>query len=182
MRAMLLVLVCLLPLWASAEEALGRMIERYNQERTDDYLHKQSLALLSHEIGIRLLENQDYAASIAYFQTALDIDQNLDPDDPYLGGRWTYLGQAYMFDGQFQKGLESLRTALEVDELHYPAEHLNIGIANGNMGWALILARQYRQANDHLQIACAIFTRQLGEQDKQTVDCHKKLDMTRKYL
>ncbi len=87
-----------------------------------------------------------------------------------------------MFDGQFQKGLESLRTALEVDELHYSAEHLNIGIANGNMGWALILARQYRQANDHLQIACAIFTRQLGEQDTQTLDCHKKLDVTRKYL
>lgn len=182
MRVVLFFLICLLPHWASADEALERMIARYDQEKTDDYLHKQSLAFLSHEIGIRLLENQNYKASIPYFQTALDIDKALDPDDPYLGGRWTYLGQAYMFGGQVQKGLESLRTALEVDERHYPAEHLNIGIANGNLGWALILSRRYQEANDHLKIACRIFTRQLGEQDPQTLDCHKKLDVTLKHL
>ncbi|TRO11612.1 tetratricopeptide repeat protein [Ectopseudomonas mendocina] len=158
------------------------MIERYNLEKTGDYLHKQSLAFLSHEIGVRLLEGQDYKAAIPYFQTALDIDQTLDPDDPLLGGRWTYLGQAYVFDGQFQKGLESLRAALEVDERHYPAEHLNIGIANGNLGWAMIRSRQYQKANEHLQIACDIFAKQLGEQDPQTLDCHKKLDVTLKYL
>ncbi|TRO32700.1 tetratricopeptide repeat protein [Pseudomonas sp. ALS1131] len=158
------------------------MIERYNLEKTGDYLHKQSLAFLSHEIGVRLLEGQDYKAAIPYFQTALDIDQTLDPDAPLLGGRWTYLGQAYVFDGQFQKGLESLRAALEVDERHYPAEHLNIGIANGNLGWAMIRSRQYQKANEHLQIACSIFTKQLGEQDPQTLDCHKKLDVTLKYL
>jgi len=182
MRVVILFLICLLPHWALADESLSRMIERYNLEKTGDYLHKQSLAFLSHEIGVRLLESQDYKAAIPYFQTALDIDQTLDPDDPLLGGRWTYLGQAYVFDGQFQKGLESLRAALEVDERHYPAEHLNIGIANGNLGWAMIRSRQYQKANEHLQIACSIFTKQLGEQDPQTLDCHKKLDVTLKYL
>lgn len=108
MRVVVFFLICLLPHWALADEALSRMIERYNLEKTDDYQHKQSLAFLSHEIGMRLLERQDYKAAIPYFQTALAVDQNLDPDDPYLGGRWTYLGQAYVFDGQFQKGLESL--------------------------------------------------------------------------
>ncbi|MDF2077103.1 tetratricopeptide repeat protein [Pseudomonas mendocina] len=182
MRVVILFLICLLPHWALADESLSRMIERYNLEKTGDYLHKQSLAFLSHEIGVRLLESQDYKAAIPYFQTALDIDQTLDPDAPLLGGRWTYLGQAYVFDGQFQKGLESLRAALEVDERHYPAEHLNIGIANGNLGWAMIRSRQYQKANEHLQIACSIFTKQLGEQDPQTLDCHKKLDVTLKYL
>lgn len=182
MRVVILFLICLLPHWALADESLSRMIERYNLEKTGDYLHKQSLAFLSHEIGVRLLEGQDYKAAIPYFQTALDIDQTLDPDAPLLGGRWTYLGQAYVFDGQFQKGLESLRAALEVDERHYPAEHLNIGIANGNLGWAMIRSRQYQKANEHLQIACSIFTKQLGEQDPQTLDCHKKLDVTLKYL
>ena len=182
MRVVILFLICLLPHWASADEALERMIGRYHQEKTDDYLHKQSLAFLSHEIGVRLLEGQDYKAATPYFRTALDIDRNLDPDDPYLGGRWTYLGQAYVFDGQFRKGLESLRKALQVDERHYPAEHLNIGIANGNLGWAMIRSRHYRQANEHLQIACGIFTKQLGEQDPQTLDCHKKLNVTLKYL
>ena len=182
MRVVILFLICLLPHWALADESLSRMIERYNLEKTGDYLHKQSLAFLSHEIGVRLLESQDYKAAIPYFQTALDIDQTLDPDAPLLGGRWTYLGQAYVFDGQFQKGLESLRAALEVDERHYPAEHLNIGIANGNLGWAMIRSRQYQKANEHLQIACSIFTKQLGEQDPQTLDCHKKLNVTLKYL
>lgn len=182
MRVVILFLICLLPHWALADESLSRMIERYNLQKTGDYLHKQSLAFLSHEIGVRLLESQDYKAAIPYFQTALDIDQTLDPDAPLLGGRWTYLGQAYVFDGQFQKGLESLRAALEVDERHYPAEHLNIGIANGNLGWAMIRSRQYQKANEHLQIACSIFTKQLGEQDPQTLDCHKKLDVTLKYL
>ncbi|MFV3387287.1 tetratricopeptide repeat protein [Pseudomonas sp. NY15364] len=182
MRVVILFLICLLPHWALADESLSRMIERYNLEKTGDYLHKQSLAFLSHEIGVRLLESQDYKAAIPYFQTALDIDQTLDPDDPLLGGRWTYLGQAYVFDGQFQKGLESLRAALEVDERHYPAEHLNIGIANGNLGWAMIRSRQYQKANEHLQIACDIFAKQLGEQDPQTLDCHKKLNVTLKYL
>ncbi|SDP91454.1 tetratricopeptide repeat protein [Ectopseudomonas guguanensis] len=181
MRVVVFFLICLLPHWALADEALSRMIERYNLEKTDDYLHKQSLAFLSHEIGMRLLERQDYKASIPYFQTALDVDRSLDPDDPYLGGRWTYLGQAYVFDGQFQKGLESLRKALQVDERHYPAEHLNIGIANGNLGWAMIRSRQYRQANEHLQIDCDIFSKQLGEQDPQTRDCHRKLNVTLKY-
>lgn len=182
MRVVILFLICLLPHWALADESLSRMIERYNLEKTGDYLHKQSLAFLSHEIGVRLLESQAYKAAIPYFQTALDIDQTLDPDDPLLGGRWTYLGQAYVFDGQFQKGLESLRAALEVDERHYPAEHLNIGIANGNLGWAMIRSRQYQKANEHLQIACDIFAKQLGEQDPQTLDCHKKLNVTLKYL
>lgn len=182
MRVVILFLICLLPHWALADESLSRMIERYNLEKTGDYLHKQSRAFLSHEIGVRLLESQAYKAAIPYFQTALDIDQTLDPDDPLLGGRWTYLGQAYVFDGQFQKGLESLRAALEVDERHYPAEHLNIGIANGNLGWAMIRSRQYQKANEHLQIACDIFAKQLGEQDPQTLDCHKKLNVTLKYL
>lgn len=182
MRVVLFFLICLLPHWASADEALERMIERYNLEKSGDYLHKQSLAFLSHEIGVHLLQSQNYAASIPYFQTALDIDRNLAPDDPYLGGRWTYLGQAYIFDGQVQKGLESLRKALEVDERHYPAEHLNIGIAHGNLGWAMIRSRQYLQAHEHLQIACDIFAKQLGAQDRQTLDCHEKLNVTRKYL
>lgn len=46
----------------------------------------------------------------------------------------------------------------------------------------MIRSRQYRQAREHLQIACAIFARQLGEQDPQTQDCHKKLNVTLKYL
>ena len=65
-----------------------------------------------------------------------------------------------------------------MDERHYPAEHLNIGIANGNLGWAMIRSRQYQKANEHLQIACDIFAKQLGEQDPQTLDCHKKLNVT----
>lgn len=37
-----------------------------------------------------------------------------------------------MFDGQFQLGITPLHKALAMHERHYPAEHLNIGIAHGN--------------------------------------------------
>lgn len=182
MRVVSFFLLCLLPCLVSANDGLSGMIERYQAERAGDYLHKQSLAYLSHDIGMRLMENKDYASSIPYFQTALDIDQSIDPDDALLGGRWTYLGQAYMFDGQFAKGIAALEKALHVDQQHYPDDHLNIGIANGNMGWALIMTRNYQKANEHLLLACAIFSTQLGEDHPQTLDCHKKLDVTRKYL
>ncbi|WP_457977498.1 hypothetical protein L0Y47_16810 [Ectopseudomonas composti] len=87
-----------------------------------------------------------------------------------------------MFDGQFQLGITPLHKALAMHERHYPAEHLNIGIAHGNMGWAMIMSRPYRQAHEHLTIACDIFARQLGESAPQTLDCHKKLNITLKHL
>lgn len=78
-----------------------------------------------------------------------------------------------MFDGQSQQGIAPLHKTLAMDERHYPAEYLNIGIAHGN--------------HDHVQavpaaIACDIFARQLGENAPQTLDCHKKLNVTFKYL
>lgn len=182
MRVISLILLCFLPYLASANDDLSSMIERYNVQKTGDYLDDQSLAYLSHEIGMLLLANEEYGPSIGYFQTALGIDQNIDPDDPLLGGRWTYLGQAYVFNGQFEKGIEAFQKALAVDERHYTFDHLNNGIANGNMGWALIKSRNYRKANEHLTVACKIFSKQLGENHPQTQDCLKKLKVTLKYL
>ncbi len=158
------------------------MIERYESQKNGNYLNNQQLAFLSHDIGMRLLASEKYDAAITYFKTALEIDQNIDINDPYLGGRWTYLGQAYTFSGQINKGIESLQRALQIDELHYPDGHLNIGIAHGNLGWALIRSRNYQKANKHLKIACTIFLAALGEIHPQTLDCHKKMNVTLKHL
>ncbi|OLS60544.1 hypothetical protein PSEMO_45870 [Pseudomonas putida] len=182
MRLVLVILLFLLPSLSSADTELDNMIESYELQKSGDYLNNQELASLSHEIGIRLLANKKYGSAITYFKTALEIAQNIDINDPYLGGRWTYLGQAYTFDGQINNGLQSLQRALQIDEQHYPSGHLYIGISHGNLGWALIRSRNYRMANEHLKIACAIFSTELGENHPQTLDCDKKMSVTLKHL
>lgn len=182
MRLFLVFFLSLLPGLSSADVELDNMIERYESQKNGDYLNNQELAFLSHDIGMRLLASKQYDAAITYFKTALEIDQNIDMNDPYLGGRWTYLGQAYTFSGQINKGIESFQRALQIDEQHYPDGHLNIGIAHGNLGWALIRSRNYQRANEHLTIACAIFLAELGENHPQTLDCHKKMNVTLKHL
>ncbi len=151
---MRLALVLFLSLFSSlsfADTELDNMIESYELQKSGDYLNNQELAFLSHEIGMRLLASKQYDSAVTYFETALEIDQNIDVNDPSLGGRWTYLGQAYAFDGQIDKGIESLQRALQIDKQHYPGRHLNIGIAHGNLGWALIRSRNYQMANEHLK-------------------------------
>lgn len=182
MRLALVIFLSLLPSLSSADAELNNMIESYESQKSGDYLNNQELAFLSHEIGMRLLASKKYDSAITYFKTALEIDQNIDINDPYLGGRWTYLGQAYMLNGQINNGIESLQRALQIDEQHYPNGHLNIGIAHGNLGWAFIRSRNYQRANEHLKIACAIFSAALGKNHPQTLDCHKKLNATLKYL
>lgn len=182
MRLALVLFLSLLPSLSSADIELNNMIESYESQKSGDYLNNQELAFLSHEIGMRLLANKEYGSAITYFKTALEIDRSIDINDPSLGGRWTYLGQAYTLNGQINNGIESLQRALQIDEQHYPNGHLNIGIAHGNLGWALIRSRSYQRANEHLKIACAIFLAEFGENDPQTLDCHKKLNVTLKHL
>lgn len=182
MRLALALFLSLLPSLSSADIELDNMIESYKSQKSGDYLNNQELAFLSHKIGMHLLANEQYDSAITYFKTALEIDQNIDANDPYLGGRWTYLGQAYTFSGQINNGIESLQRALQIDEQHYPAGHLNIGISHGNLGWALIRSRNYQRANEHLKIACAIFATEFGENHPQTLDCHKKMNVTLKHL
>ena len=182
MHLFLVFFLSLLPGLSSADAEPDNMIERYESQKNGDYLNNQKLAFLSHDIGMRLLASKQYDAAITYFKTALEIDQNIDINDPLLGGRWTYLGQAYTFSGQISNGIESLQRALQIDEQHYPDGHLNIGIAHGNLGWALIRSRNYQKANEHLKVACAILLAELGENHSQTLDCHKKMNVTLKHL
>lgn len=182
MRLALVLFLSLLPSLSSADTELDNMVKSYESQKSGDYLNNQKLAFLSHEIGMRFLASEKYDSAINYFKTALEIDQNIDINDPNLGGRWTYLGQAYTLNGQIDNGIESLQRALQIDEQHYPNGHLNIGISHGNLGWALIRSRDYQKANEHLKIACAIFLAELGEHHPQTLDCHKKLNVTLKHL
>lgn len=109
------------------------MIKHYTLERTDDYLHKPSLAYLSHE-----------TCSMASFSRG----------SHHCTKRW-----------QWTSATTQPNTSISASPMA-----------------TMIMSRPYRQAHEHLTIACDIFARQLGENAPQTLDCHKKLNVTFKYL
>ncbi|WP_440977429.1 hypothetical protein [Pseudomonas fluorescens] len=86
MRLSLVLFLSLLPSLSSADIGLNNMIESYESQKSGDYLNDQELSFLSHEIGMRLLASEKYDSAITYFKTALEIDQNIDKNDPGLGG------------------------------------------------------------------------------------------------
>lgn len=129
------------------------------QERTFGPVHPRT-AFVQNEIGMVAFRASDLAAAAAAFARAAEGYGASTGRRFQHGVSVANLGSVYLAQGDDRRAEAALSKALSIYADALPADHLNVAIARGKLGRALLRQRRYGEARAQLMAAADVLERQ----------------------
>lgn len=131
------------------------------QERTFGPIHPRT-AFVQNEIGMVLFRLNDLPAAAVAFARAAEGYGAPSGRHFQHGVSVSNLGSVYLAQGDDRRAEAALSQALTIYAEALPADHLNIAIARGKLGRALLRQQRHTEATPHLAAAAEVLERQPG--------------------
>jgi tetratricopeptide (TPR) repeat protein len=112
----------------------------------------------------------DLAAAEAGYLEAIEIETELDGDDPELGPFYNGLGAVYGTRGDYELAVEYFRRTLETHTDLVSAEHDEVLLVRVNLGRALVFAHHVEEGLAELRDVVATSERAYGRDDPSTLN------------
>lgn len=146
------------------------LIDLANFDDAEKYLHRLLKELLScsediprclHALGKISCEKGNYISSLNYFDKALEILIESQPNNCHIAYIHNSIGEVYQNTGDVERALESYKEALKLFRKTFPGDHRSIAWCYNNLGIIYEKQKNYFQAREYFLKALSIKTKVL---------------------